>query len=151
MEITKEELLDCLPSEWSNFKSFIDESNKCYYANFNGWLIIDELELGNREYMVEVNMESGEIQFTDDLVDLSSVVHYHKNIDVDSWKERHEKLKEEIEKLGFDFRESRAGGSDDFVWYNLTINANKFTQEALDRATLLWSHYNKKSRELLNK
>lgn len=147
---TKLDLLSKTPEEWEEIRRFIKEGYGHYELWGGRYLVIDETDFAGRQYMVQIDTLTNEIHFIDDLVDLEMVSNiYDGTIDKDKWKTRHSKLSSEISKSGFSLSDAGNGGNDDYLWYQISTKVDLFTRDNLTRATKLWSHYNKKSRELL--
>lgn len=150
MEITKLELLNEIPNNLVEVKKLIEDSNGYYEINNKGFLIIDEVDFLDKQYMIQIDKSDNDVVFIDDLVDLEKVLNiYGEDIDTKNWKKRYNELKKDIQKIGFEFENAGAGGNEDYLWYELSIKADLFTKDKLEKATKLWADYNEKSRALL--
>ncbi|MGG3890320.1 hypothetical protein [Metabacillus fastidiosus] len=149
MEATKEYVLSKIPTNWKEVIKFIQKRNdQDYYEEQKKYneLVIDEVFYGLRQYLVTINLTREVISFTDDLVISSSVENYLDDIDYKEWEEKLNQLKENISKYDFRLLDTGNGGNDDYVWYKVEIEVNKFTEEKLQKVTDLWSNYNEERR-----
>lgn len=148
MEVTKEELLNSIPEKYNELKEFIGQQGCRYHEIFKNGCLIDECDFHGRQYLIKIDFNSGTVTFIDDLVNLDKLSNIcSKEIDTKKWIKREERLNKEIEKTGFSLNYTGNGGNDDYLWYQLSINLDKFTLDGLRKATMLWTDYNNKTRE----
>ncbi|MBG9693216.1 hypothetical protein ABD91_20975 [Lysinibacillus sphaericus] len=153
MEVKHMDILGKIPEQWLEVRSFVDNlNNATFFEIVDNTLIIDEVDVLERQYLINIDLIKKRISFVDDLVDLERLRNYynydHDHVNASEWKKSLNKLEFDINKLGFDFYDARNGGNDDYVWYEASINVDDFTKEKLIEVSTLWSEFNNTKRKL---
>lgn len=146
---TKKELMQKIPAEYNNFKEFVSKlgEGRPYEVVDRDNLVIDEVDVGGRQYMIEIDLQSNVVGFIDDLVSLQSALDLSDNIDVKEWNSRYEKLKSNISNNGFELQYTGNGGNEDYEWYKVMIKIQDFNYDKLVKVSELWTEYNNECRK----
>lgn len=151
MEVKHVDILNEIPEQWLEVKNFASTlNNAAYFEIVDNVLIIDEVDIAERQYLIEIDLAKKRISFIDDLVDLERMSNNYGCENTSGWKESLNELQSNIKKLGFDFYDASNGGNDDYVWYKASINIDDFTKERLIKVSTLWSEFNNAKRALVN-
>lgn len=139
--MNKEDLINKIPSDWTDFISFVETiSEDCYFDTnkqelMKHELLIDEVEIANKQFLIEIDISKNKITFIDDLTSFDD--------------DQNELPMEPINKLIKLARKNnmqfynRGDGNDNYYWYGLQINADSFNYEDLKRFIEEWHSYNR--------
>lgn len=148
MEISKDEMIKIIPSNHENIIGFIKDRNinDYYEKREDELLIIDEVFIGGRQFLIELDLKRKVITFIDDLVHLESVLNLVFNneldIDLDEWNNSYNNLLSSVKELGLKLFYTGNGGNEDYLWYGLSVNFNDFNTDVLNKCVNLWDEYN---------
>lgn len=146
-ELSKEEALTKINDKYVKLKDFLQKV-KSYYIekdNMRKEIVFDEVDFGSRQFMIilsiDTKIKNPRVIFRDDLTDYGVLTDNH-NISITKCKELYSMLIDNIESLGCLFY-SIGEGNDEYLWYDLSIPMDIFSEELLTKCEMLWSSYNK--------
>lgn len=149
MEVTKQILIDNIPSQYQNLITFVKglhEQN--YYDVEKNVLKIDEAEILGRQYLIDIDMNRDKIYFVDDLVVYDVVSNFKDNLDHKEWTSAYNELIANIKANGMSLIDLGNGGNEDYIWYSLVTDLKDFDYDKFIECTKLWSTYNNKRRDI---
>lgn len=154
LEISREEAIDMIDNKFKYFKNYIKSFKNLYYVDYNQSekeIRFDEVEIGDRQFLIIVNMTTNQIYFRDDLTDYYQLYEADKiAIDrIDKFKEKSELLEKQIKDVGYLLCDSGCGGQDYYLWYDLVINLKEFDENKFLQCVKLWDSYNDELNKLI--
>ena len=133
--MNKKELINKIPSEWTEFNTYLETiSDDCYFDTNKHELIIDEVEIANKQFLIEINTNRNTITFIDYLTSFDDD---HNELPIKPVN----KLIELAKKDNMHFY-NRGDGNENYYWYGLQINADSFNYEVLKCFIEDWHSYN---------
>lgn len=145
--LNKKEKIDTIKKSFPSVKLMMDEFDTHFHEIDEDGDIVIEFKINQNEFLVLINSET--ITFMDSLVDYDRSNAILKGVTRSDWNKRQKGFEENLAELGFQLKHSRLGGFDDYEFYYIVAFTKDFRVSKLERASELWSEYNKTSRIIL--
>lgn len=146
-KLNKKEKVNIIKTLYPSVKFLLEEFNAIFHEIDEEGRIVVQLNMNENEFLAHI--DSDIISFTDVLVNYDRGQGSLKGIKKEDWMKRQKSFSDNLAELGFQLEHSGIGGFDDYEFYDIVSYTNDFRVSKLERASELWSEYNKASREIL--
>lgn len=146
-KLNKKEKINIIETLYPSVKLLLEKFNAIFHEIDGEGRIVVQLNMNENEFLVHI--DSDLISFTDILVDYDRGQGSLRGIKKDEWGKREKGLSDNLAELGFQLEHSGIGGFDDYEFHDIVAYTKDFRVSKLERASELWSEYNKSSREIL--